>query len=63
MQCEWLGERVATVDIKVALKNVINKVEAGNWGPNATFKFPTWGGTGVHVPLYLLPCSIFECTP
>ncbi len=46
MQCEWLGERVATVDIKVALKNVIYKIEAGNWGPNATFRFPTWGGTG-----------------
>jgi len=46
MQCEWLGERVATVDIKVALKNVIYKIEAGNWGPNATFRFPTAGGTG-----------------
>ena len=46
MQCEWLGERVATVDIKVALKNVIYRIEAGNWGPNATFRFPTWGGTG-----------------
>ena len=46
MQSEWMGERVATVDIKVAMTNVIYKREAGNWGPNATFRFPTWGGTG-----------------
>jgi protoporphyrinogen oxidase len=46
MQAEWLGERVATVDIKTAMKNVIYRREAGNWGPNATFRFPTWGGTG-----------------
>ena len=41
-----MGERVATVDVKVAMANVIHKREAGNWGPNATFRFPTWGGTG-----------------
>ncbi len=46
MQSEWMGERVATVDVKVAMANVIYKREAGNWGPNATFKFPTSGGTG-----------------
>jgi len=45
MQCNWLGERVAAPDLKVVLTNVIRKKEAGNWGPNATFKFPTHGGT------------------
>ena len=30
MQCEWLGERVATVDIDRAITNVINhKEDAG----------------------------------
>ena len=27
MQCEWLGERVATVDIDRAITNVINNKE------------------------------------
>ena len=46
MQCEWLGERVATVDVKKVVANVIkNKPDAG-WGPNSVFKFPTQGGTG-----------------
>ncbi|MEW5306695.1 MAG: hypothetical protein WDW36_009143 [Sanguina aurantia] len=46
MQCNWLGERVATVDVDKAIANVINNKEEGNWGPNAVFRFPTNGGTG-----------------
>jgi protoporphyrinogen oxidase len=46
MQCEWLGERVAAPDIKTVVKNVILNKVAGNWGPNATFRFPARGGTG-----------------
>ncbi|KAJ3147721.1 hypothetical protein HDU86_007896 [Geranomyces michiganensis] len=46
MQCEWLGERVAAPDLKLALGNVIHGKVAGNWGPNATFRFPASGGTG-----------------
>lgn len=46
MQCEWLGERVAAPDLKAVTKNVILQKTAGNWGPNATFKFPAHGGTG-----------------
>jgi len=45
MQCNWLGERVAAPDLKLVMTNVIRKKEAGNWGPNATFKFPAHGGT------------------
>ncbi|KAI0479091.1 UDP-galactopyranose mutase [Xylariaceae sp. FL0804] len=46
MQCQWLGERVAAPDVKAVVKNtVLNKV-AGNWGPNATFRFPARDGTG-----------------
>ena len=46
MQCQWLGERVAAPDLKTVTKNVILQKTAGNWGPNATFRFPAHGGTG-----------------
>ena len=46
MQCAWLGERVAAPDLKTVTKNVILRKTAGNWGPNATFRFPAQGGTG-----------------
>jgi hypothetical protein len=46
MQCEWLGERVATVDVTRAISNVINGKEDAGWGPNAVFRFPKQGGTG-----------------
>ncbi|KAJ3167417.1 hypothetical protein HDU88_002339 [Geranomyces variabilis] len=46
MQCEWLGERVAAPDLKLVTTNVVLSKTAGNWGPNATFRFPSRGGTG-----------------
>jgi len=46
MQCEWLGERVAAPNLKLVTKNVVLQKTAGNWGPNATFRFPAFGGTG-----------------
>jgi protoporphyrinogen oxidase len=46
MQCQWLGERVAAPDLKTVTKNVILQRTAGNWGPNATFRFPARNGTG-----------------
>ena len=46
MQCDWLGERVATVDITRAINNVIVNKEDAGWGPNAIFRFPLQGGTG-----------------
>ncbi|EXJ67529.1 uncharacterized protein A1O5_09542 [Cladophialophora psammophila CBS 110553] len=46
MQCQWLGERVAAPDLKAVTKNVILQKTAGNWGPNATFRFPARDGTG-----------------
>ncbi|RAL61491.1 hypothetical protein DID88_009420 [Monilinia fructigena] len=45
MQCAWLGERVAAPDVKTVVKNVILNKVAGNWGPNATFRFPARDGT------------------
>ena len=46
MQCQWLGERVAAPDLKTVTKNVVLQKTAGNWGPNATFRFPARDGTG-----------------
>jgi protoporphyrinogen oxidase len=46
MQCAWLGERVAAPDVKMLARNVILNKVAGNWGPNATFRFPARDGTG-----------------
>lgn len=46
MQCQWLGERVAAPSLRTVVKNAITREPAPNWGPNATFKFPTHGGTG-----------------
>lgn len=46
MQCQWLGERVAAPDVKTAIRNAIFGKAAGNWGPNATFRFPARDGTG-----------------
>jgi protoporphyrinogen oxidase len=39
MQAEWLGERVATVDIEKAIHNVVLGKEDAGWGPNAVFRF------------------------
>lgn len=46
MQCSWLGERVAAPNLKSLVNNVIMNKVAGNWGPNATFRFPARDGTG-----------------
>jgi hypothetical protein len=47
MQCGWLGERVATVNAKQLVSDVLhNRAAEVQWGPNAMFRFPTNGGTG-----------------
>ncbi|KAG2414971.1 hypothetical protein HFD88_006159 [Aspergillus terreus] len=46
MNATWVGERVAAPNLKLLTSNVILNKVAGNWGPNATFKFPAKGGTG-----------------
>lgn len=42
----WMGERVATVDLKRILTNVVLRRDDVSWGPNSTFRFPLSGGTG-----------------
>jgi protoporphyrinogen oxidase len=42
----WMGERVATVDLRRVLRNVAMRRDDVGWGPNSTFRFPLHGGTG-----------------
>lgn len=42
----WMGERVAPVDLKRIVRNVLLQRDDAGWGPNATFRFPLHGGTG-----------------
>lgn len=46
MQCNWLGERVATANVARVVENVLRNKEESGWGPNAVFRFPQKGGTG-----------------
>lgn len=46
MNKEWIGERVAVVDVNRAIKNVVLGTDDFGWGPNNQFKFPLFGGTG-----------------
>jgi protoporphyrinogen oxidase len=46
MSTDWIGERVALVDIAKVLGNVVLDRDEVAWGPNATFKYPRYGGTG-----------------
>lgn len=46
MNATWVGERVAAPNVKLLTQNVVLNKVAGNWGPNATFRFPANGGTG-----------------
>ena len=46
MNKEWIGQRVSVVDIERVLGNVILDRQDVSWGPNSTFKYPRYGGTG-----------------
>lgn len=46
MNKEWIGERVAIIDVERALKNLVLGTDDFGWGPNNQFKFPLKGGTG-----------------
>jgi protoporphyrinogen oxidase len=46
MNKEWIGERVAVIDINRALRNVILEQDEFGWGPNSAFKYPLTGGVG-----------------
>jgi len=46
MSKDWIGERVATVDIERILRNIIAQKDDVTFGPHNWFKFPLYGGTG-----------------
>lgn len=46
MNAGWVGERVAVVDLERVLENVFLQRDDVSWGPNNTFRFPKFGGTG-----------------
>jgi UDP-galactopyranose mutase len=46
MNKEWIGERVALPSLERVLGNVIHDRDDAGWGPNNTFKYPLYGGTG-----------------
>ncbi|MEZ4750053.1 MAG: FAD-dependent oxidoreductase [Bdellovibrionota bacterium] len=46
MSREWVGERVASVDLESCLKALILSQDNDTWGPNSYFEFPKKGGTG-----------------
>src|SRR5436305_264408 len=46
MNKEWIGERVAVLDVNRAIKNVVLGTDDFGWGPNNQLKFPLFGGTG-----------------
>jgi protoporphyrinogen oxidase len=43
---EWVGERVAKIDLNRIQKNIELNKDDVSWGPNNTFQFPKVGGTG-----------------
>lgn len=46
MGYQWVGDRVATVDIARIERNIKESTDDVSWGPNAVFAFPQRGGTG-----------------
>jgi UDP-galactopyranose mutase len=46
MDFGWIGERVSVVAVERVLKNLILGRDDTGWGPNNTFRFPYFGGTG-----------------
>ena len=46
LNVEWMGERVATVDLARVRRNLEQQLDDVSWGPNSTFRFPHRGGTG-----------------
>jgi protoporphyrinogen oxidase len=46
MSKSWIADRVAVVDFKRLLENVLYERDDVGWGPNSKFRFPLHGGTG-----------------
>ena len=46
MSFDWVGERVAAIDLGRVTDNIFLERDDPAWGPNNTFRFPLRGGTG-----------------
>jgi len=46
MAFQWVGERVAKVDLERIIVNILEERDDVSWGPNNTFRYPLRGGTG-----------------
>jgi protoporphyrinogen oxidase len=46
MAKSWIADRVAVMDFKRLLENVLYERDDVGWGPNSKFRFPLHGGTG-----------------
>lgn len=46
MSKSWIADRVAVVDFKRLLENVLYERDDVGWGANSKFRFPLYGGTG-----------------
>jgi protoporphyrinogen oxidase len=46
MSYSWFGDRVSVVDLKKLKRTIEENKDDISWGPNNTFKFPLYGGTG-----------------
>jgi protoporphyrinogen oxidase len=57
MNKEWIGERVAVIDIKRAIRNVVLGTDDFGWGPNNQFRFPLFGGTGEYYRRFAKPLA------
>ncbi len=42
----WIGDRVAVVDLERIKRNISEGSDDVSWGPNNQFRFPKYGGTG-----------------
>src|SRR5712692_326576 len=43
---DWIGDRVALVDLPRVVQNIRLNRDDVSWGPNNQFRFPRYGGTG-----------------
>jgi protoporphyrinogen oxidase len=46
LNARWVGERVAVPDLDRIRRNIAEHRDDVSWGPNNTFRFPLYGGTG-----------------
>jgi protoporphyrinogen oxidase len=46
MACQWMGDRVAQIDLERIVFNILEGRDEVSWGPNNLFRFPLRGGTG-----------------